>query len=196
LSEERALIARAARGDEEAVDALVMTHRPTVVRVARHLLGDATGAEDIAQEVFVRLQASLPGFRGDAALSTWLYRVTLNLCRDHQRRSKRRRDGVALEAITEPGGGAPATAIASITEAPAAEQNIDRRRLLQTLRAAVDRLPENQREAVLLRFMEELSYKEIARLTGTPQGTVASRVFRALERLGRDLGSLQLEVVK
>jgi RNA polymerase sigma-70 factor (ECF subfamily) len=196
LSEEHALIVRAARGDEEAVDALMLTHRPTVVRLARHLLGDAASAEDVAQEVLVRLQASLPGFRGDAALSTWLYRVTLNLCRDHQRRSKRRRDGVALETITGPGGGAPANTIASMTEAPAAERDIDRRRLLRTLRAAVDRLPQNQREAVLLRFMEELSYKEIARLTGTPQGTVASRVFRALERLGRDLGSRQLEVVK
>lgn len=187
MTEEHALIARAAGGDTDAVGALVVAHRPTVVRIARHLLGDAAAAEDVAQEAFVRLQAALPGFRGDAALSTWLYRVTLNLCRDHLRRGRRRRDDVDLDAI----GDAPAAAVAAH-----ADRDIDLQRLRRRVRAAIDQLPDEQREAVLLRYMEELPYHEIARLTDTPQGTVASRVFRALERLGRELGPRQLEVVK
>lgn len=187
MSEEHALIARAASGDTDAVGALVVAHRPSVVRIARHMLGDAAAAEDVAQDVFMRLQAALPGFRGDAALSTWLYRVTLNLCRDHLRRGKRRRDDVDLDALVD----APAGTVAA-----RADRDIDLQRLRQQVRAAIDRLPEDQREAVLLRYMEELPYREIARLTDTPQGTVASRVFRALERLGHELGPRQLEVVK
>lgn len=187
MSEERALIARAARGESDAVGALVVAHRPAVVRIARHLLGDAAAAEDVAQDVFVRLQAALPGFRGDAALSTWLYRVTLNLCRDHQRRVKRRREQVDIEDVGDTPG---------MTVAADADRNVDAERLRRTVRAAIDRLPEGQREAVLLRYMEELSYTEIARLTGTPQGTVASRVFRALERLGRELEPRHLEIVR
>lgn len=181
------LIARAARGEAEAAGALVVAHRPTVVRIARHMLGDAAAAEDVAQEVFVRLQAALPGFRGDAALSTWLYRVTLNLCRDQMRRDKRRKDDVGLDAVGEASASGPATR---------PDRDVDLERVRQAVRAAVDRLPPEQREAVLLRYMEEMSYREISRLTDTPQGTVASRVFRALERLGHDLEPRHLEVVK
>ena len=187
MNEERALIARAAGGEREAADALAAAHRPTVVRIARHLLGDAAAAEDVAQDVFIRLQAALPGFRGDAALSTWLYRVTLNLCRDQMRRDKRRRDDVGLEAVGEAPASGPATH---------PERDVDHDRVRVAVRAAIDRLPDEQREAVLLRYMEEMSYREISRLTDTPQGTVASRVFRALERLGRDLEPRHLEVVK
>lgn len=190
MSEEGALIARAAGGDVDAVGALVVAHRPSVVRIARHLLGDAAAAEDVAQEVFVRLHAALPGFRGDAALSTWLYRVTLNLCRDLMRRTRRRREDVGLEAL----GNEPM--LPAMTVEAQADRSIDLQRLQLRVRAAVDRLPADQREAVLLRYMEELSYTDIAHLTDTPQGTVASRVFRALERLGRDLEPHHMEVVK
>lgn len=187
MSDERALIDLAAGGAPEAFDALVARHRPDVLRTARLLLGDAAAAEDVAQEVFLRMHASLPGFRGDAELSSWLYRVTLNLGRDQLRRLRLRRHDVDLAGAE----GAEALRVDAT-----AERAVDVGRAREAVRAALGRLPADQREALTLRYVEGLSYAEIARITGAPLGTIASRVFRALERLGRDLEPRHLEVVK
>lgn len=186
MSTERALIARAVAGEPLALDQLAASHRPAVLRVARHLLGDPAVAEDVTQDVFVRLQLSLPGFRGDAELSTWMYRITLNLCRDHQRKARRSKvDGRDLDT--------------ALTHAPRVddrrEEAIDAERRRDIVRAAIDRLPDDQKEVVLLRYLSDLSYADIARITATPQGTVASRVFRALKRLGQDLEPRHLELI-
>lgn len=135
----------------------------------------------------MRMHASLPGFRGDAELSTWLYRVTLNLCRDHGRRTRRRRDTVDV---------ADAGHALALRVHPAPERTVDLERAGAAVRAAIDRLPSEQKEAVLLRYMDDLPYDEIARITGAPPGTVASRVFRALERLGREIESRHTEVLR
>lgn len=187
MSEDRGLIVRAVEGDREALDALAARHRPTVLRTARHLLGDAELAEDVTQDVFIRLQASLPGFRGDAELGTWLYRVTLNLCRDQFRRRRHRTVDVDDE-------GATTRPQLRVVEHP--DDAVDVERARSAVRAAIDRLPEDQKEAVMLRFLSDLSYREIARITAVPLGTVASRVFRALKRLGEDIESRHPEVVR
>lgn len=186
MSEERALIARAARGEQEAFGSLVAAHRPAVVRVARGILGDEAAADDVAQEAFLRLHESIARFRGDAGLGTWLYRTTLNLCRDRMRATRRRRavrlaDGRTDDALR-------------VWESPDAA--VDTERARAAVRRAVERLPPEQREVVVLRFLHDMPYAEIARRTGLPQGTVASRVFRALERLGRELEPKHLEVIK
>lgn len=183
--EERALIDRAAGGDEQAMQAIVAAHRPVALRVARALL-DESEAEDVTQEVMVRLTAALPGFRGDAALKTWVYRVTLNLSRD-QLRWWRRRPGVDLAAAGQEG---PLISHTDPDRAIAAE------RLRGALTAAIEKLPTPQREAVTLRYISDLGYEEISRITDTPTGTVASRVFRALKRLGEELDPKHLEVLK
>lgn len=154
--------------------------------MARAVLGDDDAAEDVAQELLIRLTAALPGFRGDAELSTWVYRVTLNLCRDQLRRTRRRAGDVSLdEAASEP----------ALTTRSDFGAEVDAARTRVAVREAVERLPEAQRELVLLRYVAGLPYREIARITGTPQGTVASRVFRALKSLGEDLEGRHLEVV-
>ena len=134
----------------------------------------------------VRLTAALPGFRGDAALRTWVYRVALNLARD-QLRWWRRRPNVDLATAGQEG---PLVSRTDPDRAIAAE------RLRGALTAAIEKLPTPQREAVTLRYISELSYEEIARITDTPLGTVASRVFRALKRLGEELDPKHLEVLK
>ncbi|MCA9736808.1 MAG: RNA polymerase sigma factor [Gemmatimonadetes bacterium] len=187
MSAEPDLVQRAVEGDTTALATLVAEHRPAVVRVAQQILGDREAAEDVAQDALLRLQVALPGFRGDAELATWLYRVALNLCRDHLRR-RRRREVVPL---THPSAG---RALAVEQEGGA---GVDMERARAAVRAAIDRLPAEQAEAVRLRFLAELPYAEIARRTGVPQGTVASRVFRALVRLGEELGpTAHLEVVR
>ena len=188
---ERALLERAVHGDTEAIGALAARHRPDVVRTAQHVLGDREAAEDVAQDVLIRLQAALPGFRGDAELGTWVYRITLNLCRDRLRTRARRAREVrwdasgAGEQVPDPAPGPNAVG-----------EDLDRERTRAAIRAAIDRLPREQSEAVRLRYLSDLPYAEIARLTGVPQGTVASRVFRALKRLGNDLAPPHLEILK
>ena len=183
-SEERVLVERAAAGEASAFDRLARRHRPDVVRTARHVLGDAELAEDIAQDALLRLRTALPGFRGDAALGTWLYRVTLNLCRDQLRRRR-------VSRIDDP---------AVRRELPASDASdpgarLDTARLREAVRASIDRLPEEQRRAGSLRFLADLTSDQIARAPGVPRGTVASRVFRGLRRIGEDIDARHLELM-
>jgi len=186
VNDERTLVARAQRGDTVALEELARAHRPVVLRVARHVLGDATLAEDVAQDALMRLQLSLPGFRGEAELGTWLYRITLNLCRNQMR--KRRVDQLDDQALHVAESG-------RVTTADSTDRSIDRDRARQAVRAAIDRLPDDQKEVVVLRFMSDLSYADIARITASPPGTISSRLFRALKRLGRELEPHHLELI-
>lgn len=185
MTGEQSLIDRAVRGDGSAMEEILAIHRPVALRVARALL-DERDAEDVTQEVMVRLATALPGFRGDAALRTWVYRVALNLSRD-QLRWERRRPRVDLDSARRDD---------ALVTAPDPDRSIATERLRTALEAAIQRLPSGQREAVTLRYISDLSYEEISRMTDTPLGTVASRVFRALKRLGNDLDPKHLEVLK
>lgn len=186
MNAERELVARAIRGDSGALETLAIRYHPVARRTAYGLIGDAEAADDVAQQAMVRLHAALPGFRQASSLSTWLHRVTLNLAYDHLRRLRRRRDDVPLS-------GAPEVAASSVSD-PHVE--IDAERARKALQVAMERLPEDQREALVLRYMSELSYAEIATITGAPAGTVASRIFRALERLGSELEPKHLEILR
>lgn len=174
--DETALIHRAVHGDAAALDAIAVAHRARVYRTALHLLGDPDTADDVTQDVFVRLQASLPGFRGESGLGTWLYRVAVNLSLDRLRARRRRTHDLRITPETHH----PTLSVDST------EGEFDRARLSADLRAAIHRLPADQQQVIALRFFDGRSYAEIARLTNLPTGTVASRVFRALARLGAD----------
>lgn len=163
--------------------ALAGAWRPRARRTAGALLGDPDAAEDVAQEAMIRMQAALPGFREDAELGTWLHRITLNLCYDHLRRVRRRReDGPPAESVRD--------------ACPDPHTQVDAERARAALQEALDRLSEEHREALVLRFVSDLSYADIARTTGVPAGTVASRIFRALERLGTELEPKHLEILR
>ncbi len=179
------LVARAVLGEADALAALATEYRPMARRIALGILGDADAAEDVAQDAMIRLQASLPGFRGDAQLGTWLHRVTLNLAYDHLRSATRRDFRPLSEVRSAPD---PAT--------PDPAGRVDAERARHALEEALDRLPEDQRRAVVLRYMSQLSYAEIAHVTGSAPGTVASRIFRALRRLGADLEPKHLEILR
>ena len=186
MTDEQALIARAVDGQVEALNELAASHRPEILRTATAMLGDPEAAEDVAQDVLARLQTALAGFRGDAELSTWLYRMTINRCKD----ALRRRRHVSLD---ESGAHGVAARRVAVDADPGADVDAERRR--RAVREAIDRLPEEQREAVALRYLSGLSYAEIARVTRLPHGTVATRVFRGLKKIGRDLESRHLELV-
>lgn len=172
------LLERSAAGDDEAFRRLVEAHEAEVYRLALALLGDPTAARDAAQEAFVRLHGSLETFRGEARLSTWLHRVTVNLCHDERRRAKRAERLVSLDA-------APPTLVV-VDRDP--HESLEREELMGKIRAALERLPAEQREAIVLRYLSELSYAEISEAVGAAANTVASRVYRGLRQLGSLLG--------
>jgi len=183
---ESVLIARAIGGDESAFNTLAEPHRAFALRMSKALLADPDAAEDVAQEFLIRLAAALPGFNGESELRTWVYRVTLNLCRDHLRRVRRRTADVSWDdAAGEP----------TLAAQPDPERQVDSDRARTALRVSIGRLPAEQREAIMLRYAEGLPYDEIARITSTALGTVASRVFRGLRRLGDELDARHLEIV-
>lgn len=183
MTEDRLLIARAVRGEPDALDALAALHRPGVVRTATHVLGDRDLADDVAQDVFLRMQAHLPDFRGDAELSTWLHRITVNRCLD-QLRAQHRQPNIPLwDRLDHP-------ALHLDADSP---ETIERQQVQAAVHKAIARLPPEQRIAVTLRYLRGCSYEEIAEATNTPVGTVASRVYRALRRLGQD-AALQEEI--
>lgn len=170
------------RGRMESLAAL---HRPRVRRIAMGFLRDSDAAEDVTQETFLRLHRSPPELP-DERVGSWLYSVATNLCRDHLRR--RSRHPAPLESDD------PASTVA-LSEHPDPADRLDRARARAALDEAIANLPDDQAKAIRLRFMEGLSYSEIARRTEVPEGTVASRVFRALARLGRTVEALHTEVL-
>jgi RNA polymerase sigma-70 factor (ECF subfamily) len=175
---DQALADRCRAGDPAAFAELVRRHKDRVYNVVYRFVGNHEDAVEVAQEVFVRVFDGLAGFRGEARLTTWLYRIAANLARNRVRDSKRRgRDrGTSLEALEEAAPGVAAQASASPhgpdEDAMAAETQA-------ALQECLDDLPEPCRTAFVLRVMEDLSYEEIARVMECPRGTVKSRLNQA-----------------
>ncbi len=175
LSDER-LIERFKEGDELAFDMLVRRYEQKVYQYAYRLTLNADDAADVVAETFLRMYNSLKRFRGDAQLSTWLYRVVSNVFYDFRKREQRHQH-LSLE-VTSDEDEEPA-------ERPIPDEGIDleehvleqeRRRVLME---AIAKLPDYQRQVVVLFHIEEQPYEEIARMTGLPLGTVKSRLNRA-----------------
>ncbi|WP_414650167.1 RNA polymerase sigma factor [Devosia sp.] len=164
----RALVARAQNGDAEAFGELVEDHYDLIHRTAWKWCGNRADAEDIAQEVCIKLGAALAGFDGRSAFSSWVYRITLNAVRDMQRAGKRRgRHAEAYRDIR------PEDQPAEQEEAATSRQ----------LWAAVRALPEKQRDAVLLVYAEELSHAAAAEIMGIREATVSWHVHEARKTL-------------
>lgn len=169
-----------ANGDTTAARCLTGRLTPRVMAHAYRLLGDHAEAEDITQEAMLRLWKVAPDWRqGEAKASTWLYRVVANLCIDLRRRAR----GVALESIPEPEDG----------RASAVEQMQDEARA-EALQAALDQLPDRQRQAVVLRHIEGLANPEIAEIMEITTEAVESLTARGKRALTAALSGRQEEL--
>lgn len=161
------LISRARDGDREAFGALVEQYRDNVYRLAYRMCGNEYDADEAAQEAFVAAWRALPNFRGDAKFSTWLYRLTTNAAIDVMRREKRHQtegDGEMME-------------VADDSDSP--QETVERTEQQEAVQKALATLSDEYREVLLLRYMEELDYAEIAEVLKLPSGTVKSRINRA-----------------
>jgi len=181
---EAALVQRCVAGDERASEELVLAHHRLVLSLATRLLGDREEALDLAQEVFLRVFRTLHSFRGQSSLRTWIFRIVVNQARNRQRwwRRRQRAAQVSLEEQIRANGEVILGADTSTPEAACAAKELAAR-----LQGALQRLPFEQRTAVLLREVDGLSYEEIAFSLGLAVGTVKSRLTRARQALRADL---------
>ncbi|MDR1989381.1 MAG: sigma-70 family RNA polymerase sigma factor [Acidobacteriaceae bacterium] len=176
---EAALVQRCASGDEVAFAELVTEHQRMVVQLALNLLGDREEALDLSQEVFLRVFRTIPRFRGQSSLKTWIYRIAVNQARNRHRfwRRRRRGDQVPLDVhIAEHG-----ELLSSHTSRP--DRVFAQQELAARLERALASLPFDQRTAIVLREVDGLSYDEIAYSLGVAVGTVKSRLTRARQTL-------------
>ena len=179
--EERELILACQQGDEAAFEALIHLHEKKVYTLCRRMCRDGDDALEAAQDTFLAVWRGIGSFRADAAFSTWLYRLATNACLDVLRREKKRGGDVSLdgeEARLDPADAAPQPEEAAL--------RAETRRMV---REALYALPDDYRQILLLRETEQLSYAEIAEVTGLELGTVKSRISRARTALRNNLAA-------
>ena len=175
---DRDLIEGCRRGERAAFHTLFETYQDKIYSIALRFSGNEALAMDIAQDTFLKLFSSMADFRGDSAFSTWVYRLVVNSCLDHKRRSWR------LIPIADE--------VVALLRAPGdALHGLLHSEMRGRVQGAVEKLPAEQRIVVVLRYTEGLAYEEIADALGCSTGTVASRLNRAHKTLGRRLSHLK-----
>ena len=185
-TEEEVLVDRAREGDGHAFGALYETHCTKVRNLISGRVRDPDDRDDLVQMTFVRAYSALPRFRGNALFSTWLHRIALNLCKSHLRSAWNRK--VRLDEMEDPEGFLGGVEMA--LDAPRPDQVLISRGIEAIVRAEIEALPERYRLPARLRFVEELSYHELAHELQLPMGTVKVRLHRGRQHLRERLAWL------
>ena len=184
---DQVLVERVQRGDKQAFGLLVSKYQRKLIRLLSRMIRDPAEVEDIAQEAFIKAYRALPGFRGDSAFYTWLYRIGINTAKNFLA-AQGRRAPTSTEFDSEEAE--------SFEDGEQLRDNNTPERILMsqeignTVNAAMAELPEDLRTAIVLREIEGLSYEEIAQIMDCPIGTVRSRIFRAREAIAAKLRPL------
>lgn len=185
--QEKAWIEEFLAGDRSAFDNLALRYQDRVFNLCCRMIGDRQDAADCAQEVFVKVYRSLERFRFDSHFSTWIYTIAVNTCRNHLK-SVAFRFWKRTASIDPPGEdeGSRET-FEPADPAPSALDRLERKERETLVQKAVEALPRDSREVIILRDMEGFSYEDIARITGWNPGTVKSKLARARSRLQQEL---------
>jgi RNA polymerase sigma-70 factor (ECF subfamily) len=179
------VIARCLDGDQAAWDTIVRQNWRRVFNVAYKFVGRHDQAEDLTQDVFLKLYRSLGTFDRRANFQTWLISVSRNLCIDHYRSSRKERE--AINRDVDPNELTP------VAHGPNAHAQLEQRDRVAMLRTALEALPPTLRTAVMLRDIQEKTYQEIAAELRLPEGTVKSRINRGRTELARQIRRLREE---
>ncbi len=184
---DQALVERAQGGDQKAFDQLVSKYQRKLERLLSRYVRDAAEVEDVAQEAFIKAYRALPGFRGDSAFYTWLYRIGINTAKNYLV-AQGRRAPTSTGFDAEEAEGFDDAALLRDINTP--ESLLMTKQIGETVNAAMEALPEELRRAIMLREIDGLSYEEIAATMDCPIGTVRSRIFRAREAVAGRLRPL------
>ena len=171
------LITRSISGREDSFEELVRRYQRPIAGYVFRLIGDYEASLDVTQEVFIKVYNSLERYRSDYKFSTWLYRIAHNAAIDHLRRNSINTQSIETES---PDG---TYQLQLESPLPSPEQNRERSEWKAEIKAVIGLLPPAYRELILLRHSQDLSYDEIADVTGLPLGTVKNRLFRAREMM-------------
>jgi len=180
------LVLRVQQGDRSAFDFLVIKYQHKIIQLVNRYVKDPSEAQDVAQEAFIKAYRALGNFRGDSAFYTWLYRIAINTAKNYLVSRSRRssdyqvdiQDAEAIENAPQLQG----------METP--ERLLLNQEIIDTIKTAIEKLPEEMRTAIMLREFEGMSYEEIATAMDCPVGTVRSRIFRAREAIDNKLNPL------
>lgn len=189
-NEDRELIEKFKAGQQWAFDRLVEKYSGRAYQIAYGVLGSRQDAEEVSQDVFVRIHRALPKFRGDSQFTTWMYRIAMNLARNKYRWNKSRgsQKNLSIDAPIDGSDDPDAKKLDVVEQRMAPDQEVALDEFEQRAMDELKNLPELYREALMLRNVEELSYEEIADLLGCKLGTIKSRIARAREELRKRLG--------
>jgi RNA polymerase sigma-70 factor, ECF subfamily len=180
------LVRRVQNGDKKAFDILVRKYQHKIIQLISRYIKDPSEALDVAQESFIKAYRALPRFRGDSAFYTWLYRIAINTAKNYLvARSRKLADYEIDVADAEQFEGS-----ARLRNNDTPEHLLLTAEIAQTIRQAIDDLPEELRIAISLRELEGMSYEEIAQAMDCPVGTIRSRIFRAREAIDKKLSPL------
>lgn len=180
------LVRRFKGGDRSAFDLLFVRYRQKILSLVGRFFSDPEEVEDVAQEVFVKAFRALPNFRGESAFYTWLYRIAINMAKNHLVAKSRRPASAAIDLEdAQLLDGADA-----LREEEDPEGALARDRLAAEIHQAIADLPDDLRNALALREFDGLSYVKIAAIMECPMGTVRSRIFRAREAIDRRIRPL------
>ena len=175
------LVAQSKRGDTESFNQLVKRWERPIYALAYRTLGREEDARDVAQETFLRAFRALPGFKGDAKFSSWIYRIALNLCRDWMRRHRR------APTVDVPEGVDIHELSVDKPEVTSVEELASRAELSRAVEAAMAKLPAEQRTAIILKEYQGLTFQEVAELMNCPLSTAKTRLYQGLSTLRRYL---------
>jgi len=175
-SSDAELIKRFQEGDEAAFNELILRYQEKIYWLARRFSNDHDTADEIVQEVFVKVYEALKGFRGESGFYTWLYRITVNASLNAVRK-RRLRDFFRIDDVFE----LPDTRDAM------PDENVEKEEQRLLIEQAIEQLPEKQKAVFVLRYYDELSYEEIAAILKTSVGGLKANYFHAVKKIGEFL---------
>jgi RNA polymerase sigma-70 factor (ECF subfamily) len=181
------LVSRVQAGDKQAFDLLVIKYQRKIMRLLSRMIRDPAEIEDVAQEAFIKAYRALPQFRGDSAFYTWLYRIAINTARNWLAANKR---APSTPSAFENEEGETFNESDVLTDGSDPESEMASRQIAETVNKAINDLPEELRNAIVMREIDGMSYEDIAESMNCPIGTVRSRIFRAREAIATRLRPL------
>src|ERR1700752_709201 len=188
-STDEELVARSISGDADSFNELILRWERPIYALAYRTIGREEDARDVCQETFLRAFRALPGFRGQAKFSSWLYRIALNLCRDWIRRERR------VPVVQAPEGVDLMDLAAEKEPSESIQDLVGRKDMTALVEKVIARLPEEQRTAIVLKEYHGLTFQEIADVVGCPLSTVKTRLYQGLTVLRGELAKNEKTMV-